>query len=331
MMSFRRFSVWTAIPLVGALIGVTGCGGETGSTKPTDPTEEAAQAVTADKAAAADTHADRPDGPRGHGGPGGPEHLLMAALHDLDLTAAQKTTIQAAMDKLTPPERGERGDRGLRDGAAFTALSAGVRAGKIDTAAVLASVGAPDHGPGARGAEIATALQTLHDTLTKEQRRALVDGMAKRMAEHGPPPDMGDRDRDHDHDRGPEGGPLGHMLSGLSLTDAQRTSIDSALAAQRPAAGDRDAMKKQFEARGTAMKAKMETFATDSFDAKAFVAPPADAPQGAMMHPIARMVNELAVVVPLLTPAQRETLAAQLEKGPPMGGPGEHEHGRGGR
>ena len=79
------------------------------------------------------------------------------------------------------------------------------------------------------------------------------------------------------------------------------------------------------------MKAKMETFATDSFDAKAFVAPPADAPRGAMMHPIARMVNELAVVVPLLTPAQRETLAAQLEKGPQMGRPGEHEHGRGGR
>lgn len=62
MMSFRRFSVWTAIPLVGALIFVPGCGGETGSTKPSDPTEEAAQAVTADKAAAADTHADAPMG-----------------------------------------------------------------------------------------------------------------------------------------------------------------------------------------------------------------------------------------------------------------------------
>jgi Spy/CpxP family protein refolding chaperone len=323
MMSFRRLGFLTAIPLVGALLGVTGCGGDTASGKATDPTEEAAQGITQDKTvAAADTRADRPDGPRGHG-PGGPEHLLMAALHELDLTAAQKTTIQAAMDKLTPPARGERG---LRDGAAFTALSAGVRAGKIDTQAVFAGVGAPDRGFAARGPEIATALDTLHATLTKEQRRALVDGMAKRMAEHGPPDLERGHDRDHDHG-GPEGGPLGHLLSALSLTAAQQASIDSALAAQRPAAVDHDAMKKQFEARGALMRARMESFAADTFDARAFVAPPADAPQGAMMHPLARMVNELAVVVPLLEPAQRETLAAMLEKGPPGG----REHGPGPR
>jgi Spy/CpxP family protein refolding chaperone len=328
MMSFRRLSVWTAIPLLGALLGVTGCGADTASAKATDPTEEAAQGLATDKAAA-DTRADRPEGPRGHG-PGGPEHLLMAALHELDLTAAQKTTIQAAMEKLAPPARG---DHGPRDTAAFTALSAGIRAGKIDTAAVLAGTGAPGSGPDARLADVATALSTLHATLTKEQRRALVDDMAKRMAEHGPPPGgaPGDKgDRDHGPG-GPEGGMLGHLLGDLSLTDAQRTSIDSALAAQRPAAGASDAMKQKFEARGAAMKAKMETFAADSFDAKAFVAPPADAPQGAMMHPMARMVNDLAVVVPLLTPAQRETLAAQLEKGPPMGGPGGHERGPGAR
>jgi Spy/CpxP family protein refolding chaperone len=336
MMSFRRFRVWTAIPLVGVLIGVTGCGADTGSTKPPSPTDEAAQAVAPEKAVAADARADRPDGPRGHG-PGGPDHLLMAALHELDLTDAQKTTIQAAMDKLAlpaRPARGERGDHGPRDTAAFTTLAAGVRAGKIDTATLLA--GAPDRGPEARGAEVATALQTLHATLTKEQRRALVDSMAKRMADHGPPdgappPDKGDRDHDREHGPGgPEGGPMGHLLGGLSLTAAQRTSIDAALAAQRPAAGDRDAMKKQFEARGAQMRARMESFASDTFDAKAFVAPPADAPQGAMMNPMARMVNELAVVVPLLDATQRETLAAQLEKGPPapmMGRPG----GRGAR
>jgi Spy/CpxP family protein refolding chaperone len=339
MMSFRRLSVWTAIPLLGALLGVTGCGADTASAKATDPTEEAAQGLATDKAAA-DTRADRPEGPRGHG-PGGPEHLLMAALHELDLTAAQKTTIQAVMEKLAPPARG---DHGPRDTAAFTALSAGIRAGKIDTAVVLAGIGAPGSGPDARLADVATALSTLHATLTKEQRRALVDGMAKRMAEHGPPPgapppDMGDRDRDHGPgpDHGPgfdhDGGPLGHMLSGLSLTAAQRTSIDTALAAQRPAMGDRDAMKKQFEARGAQMRARMESFASDTFDAKAFVAPPADAPQGAMMHPLARMVNELAVVVPLLDPAQREALAVQLEKGPGgmMGPPGGREHGPGAR
>ena len=132
----------------------------------------------------------------------------MAALHDLDLTAAQKTTIQAAMDKLAPPARGERGPR---DGAAFTALSAGVRAGKIDTAAVLASLGAPDHGPGARGAEIATALQTLHDTLTKEQRRALVDGPSLRgSSSRASGPRRGARAADRARRRRDHRGPAGH-------------------------------------------------------------------------------------------------------------------------
>jgi Spy/CpxP family protein refolding chaperone len=331
MMSFRRFRVWTAIPLVGALIGVTGCGADTGSTKPTDPTEEAAQGLVQNKTVAADTGAARPDRPRGHG-PGGPDHLLTAALHELDLTAAQKTTIQAAMEKLAPPGRGEHGPR---DSAAFTALSAGVRAGKIDTAAVLAGIGASDRGPAERSAAVASALSTLHATLTKEQRRALVDGMAKRMADHGPlpgapSPDKGERDHGGP---GRDGGPLGHLLGGLSLTDAQRTSIDSALAAQRPTAVDREAMKKQFEARAAGMRARLETFAADTFDATAFVAPPTDAPQGGMMHPLARMVNQLAVVVPLLQPAQRETLAALLEKGPSafMGPLGRHERGPGAR
>lgn len=323
MMSFRRWSVVFVLPFAGALAGLSGCSAETGSAKSTDPTEEAAQPL--DTEGPGDARGHRPHGP------GGPEHLLMAALDELDLTAAQKTTIQAAMDKLAPP--GPK-DRGPRDSSAFTALSAGVRAGKIDSAAVLAGIGAPDRGPESRSAEVASALQTLHATLTKEQRRALIDGMAKRMAEHGPPPgapppDMADRDRGRGRGPGPgpEGGPLGHMLSGLSLTDAQRTSIDSALAAQRPAAVDHEAMKKQFEARGAEMRARLESFAADTFDAKAFVTPPADAPAGRPMHPLARMVNELAVVVPILEPAQRETLAALLEKGPPMGPPGGHERG----
>jgi hypothetical protein len=71
------------------------------------------------------------------------------------------------------------------------------------------------------------------------------------------------------------------------------------------------------------MRARLESFAADSFDAQAFVAPPADAPQGRPMQPLARMVNELAVVVPLLEPAQREALAALLEKG----SPGAHARG----
>ena len=324
MVSFRRSSVWTALSLVGALIGVAGCSGETGATKPSDPTEEAAQGLTPESGVANDRH----DGPRGRRpGPGGPDHLLMAALHELDLTAAQKTTIQGALDTLAAGPK----DHGPRDRAAFAPIIEGVRAGKIDVATVLPRLAAPDRGPEGRGAAFATALQTLHTTLTKEQRRALVDSMAKRMAEHGPPTDMGERGRGHGP--GPEGGPLGHMLSGLSLTAAQRTSIDSALAAQRPAPVDREGMKKEFEARGAEMRTRLESFAADTFDAKAFLTPPTDARGLGPMNPMARMVNELAVIVPILDASQRETLAAQLEKGPPapMGPRGGPDHGRGAR
>jgi len=341
MVSFRRSSVWTALSLVGALIGVAGCSAEAG-TKASDPTEEAAQGLTAEGALANDDAKDRHDGPRGHrpGGPGGPDHLLMAALHELDLTAAQKTTIQGALEKLAPGPK----DHGPRDQAAFAPIIAGVRAGKIDVATVLPKLGAPDRGPEGLRAEVATASQTLHTTLTKEQRRALVDSMSKRRADRRPPPgappqgapppdEKGERGRGPGVGPGPEGGPLGHMLSGLSLTAAQRTSIDSALAAQRPAPVDREAMKKEFEARGAEMRTRLEGFAADTFDAKAFLTPPADARVGGPMNPMARMVNELAVVVPILDATQRETLAAQLEKGPPAsmrphGGP---DHGRGAR
>ena len=340
MVSLRRFHVLAALPLVGALFGISGCGGDTGATKPSDPTEEAADSLTQaqDKAAPTDC-ADGARGQRPPPGGGGPDHLLMAALHEFDLvlTDAQKATIEGLLAKSAPGAR----ERGPQDRVALTALTESVRAGKIDAAAVLARIGASDRGPDAHRADAANALQVLHTTLTKEQRRTLVDSMTARMAEHGPPPGKGERGpeeaRGPGRDHGPggerfgKGGPLGHMLDGLSLTAAQRTSIDAALAAQRPAAVDHEAMKKGFEAMKTEMSARLESFASDSFDAKAFLAPPAGAPQGGPMHPLARMVNELAVVVPLLDSTQRETLAAQLEKGPPMGRPGGHERGPGAR
>jgi Spy/CpxP family protein refolding chaperone len=343
MVSLRRLQLLTALPVVVAFFGITGCGGDTASAKASDPTEEAAQALTQgqDNAAPTDCAADGARGQRPPPGGGGPDHLLMAALHELTLTDAQKSTIEGLLAKNGPGAR----EHGPQDRVALTALTESVRAGKIDAAAVIAKIGANDRGPDAHLAETASALQTLHTTLTKEQRRALVDSMTARMADHGPPPGAPPQDkgaRGPDGARGPrdhgpggpggerfgKGGPLGHMLDGLSLTDAQRTSIDSALAAQRPAAPDHEAMKKGFEAMKTEMSARLESFAADTFDAKAFLAPPANAPQGKpMMHPMARMVNELAVVVPLLDATQRETLAAQLEKGPPMGPPGGRERG----
>ena len=65
----------------------------------------------------------------------------------------------------------------------------------------------------------------------------------------------------------------------------------------------------------TAMDAKLQSFKSDSFDAKAFVAPPANAPK--IGGPADHMAKELSAVVSVLTPAQREKLAQKIEQGPP--------------
>ena len=203
----------------------------------------------------------------------------------------------------------------------MAALVRGVRAGKVDAAAVMAEV--ETSGPSAeQRATVEEALRTLHATLTQEQRRELVDAIAK----HGPdkrggPPggdDHGPRGRGpHDGAHGPggRGGPLGHLLEGIELTDAQRASIDQALAADQGERPDREAMKQHHEAFHAQMKARLEAFASEAFDAKAFATPLEGA--GPPREHVARMVDDMSRVVPILDAAQRETLASRLEKGPP--------------
>jgi Spy/CpxP family protein refolding chaperone len=314
-MSSLRWRMWSALPLLGALAGVAGCG-ESGSTKAPEAVEGTAQALSQESQGAPGHEVEGPLGSRARPpfarpGPGGPELLLVAALHELELTKAQTAAIRGALDTALADRR----EHGPRDRAPFTALAAGVRAGTIDAPSVLAKVGGESRGAEEPGAAVAGALQTLHATLTKEQRRALMDAVAKRMEEHGAL-------------RGPRGGhvghegPLGQLLEGLHLTDRQRAAIDRAL---EPTTADHEAMKKRFEALHAEMRARIEGFAADAFDAKAFVAFPEGADAVGPWQHIERMVKDLAVVVPVLEPAQREALAALLEKGPPapMGHPGE--------
>jgi Spy/CpxP family protein refolding chaperone len=323
MMSTRRFGISLVLPLA-ALLGAVGCQGAPGSSTSSEPVASGEQALAqpakATGNAAAQTPAARElgDGPMArHGrpmGPPAPEHLLFAALRELDLTPAQKSAIQAAL-----PPRPERPDHGPAR-AAFAALAAGVRAGSVDPAAVVATVDGADGGFAEHQAAAATALDTLHAALTKEQRRTLVDAMEKRMAEHGPmaehagPPPGTRAGRSH------RGGPMGELLAGLDVSDAQRASIEKALEAERPAPPDADAMKKRAEAMRGELRARLESFVDDAFDAKAFVSPPAGGlGHGGPKQHLERMAKDVAIVVPLLEPAQREALAVKLEKGPPMG------------
>jgi len=327
--------------LVGALASlIVGCGSE-GSTAPaSEGVEKAPLAVGAsdstegDKAKDDDGRREGRHGMRGgrHGWGHGPDHLLRAALKELDLSDAQKTAIKGAIDGLHEG----RGDHPKKDPAVFAALAEGVRAGSIDKAAIEAKIGKQADGIEEHRARLASALSTLHATLTKEQRRALVDAMAAKMEEKGARKgnvegQKGDDDDDHEGrgfkgdrggwgGKGMKGGPLGHMLSDLDLTAEQQAQIDKV--ANRPSEADRADKKEAFEAMRAERKAKLETFAADSFDAKAFLAGDAKKGMGPQAH-LDRMVTSLAAIVPVLTPAQRNELADKLEKGPM----GKHERG----
>jgi Spy/CpxP family protein refolding chaperone len=346
MMKSRWSKLSGVLVLVGALAGATGCSsGENASPAPSsEDVAKAPLAEGASKAAAGDKERDgKREGARGkrggkHGFGHGSDNLLRAALHELELSDAQETAIKGALEKL----REERGEH-PRDAAWHAALAEGVRAGSIDKAAVEAKLAKMEGGFEEHRARMAEALTTLHATLTKEQRRELVDAVASKMEEKGARGPKGDGegrrgkgDGERDGHRGPKGerggwgdhgmkgGPLGHMLRDLNLTDEQRSKIDKALEASRPSEGDVEEKKEAFEARRAEMKTRLEGFAADSFDAKAFLA--GDVKKGNHKNPRAhldRMVTSLSAILPILTPAQRTSLAERLEKGP-MGKP---EHG----
>jgi hypothetical protein len=287
------------IPLFGLLATLAACSGQA----QTDGTAQTNNAVA--NASQSDKHA--------FGRPmmGGPGMLVFAALHEpsLELTDAQRTTIQAAADSIAPkgPPAGAQ--------AHASALAAAVRAGKVDVATLSPKMEiAPSE---EHKTALVKALTTVHQTLTKEQRVALVAAVAKHQGKHGDgPKGEGPKHEGMKHEGGAHFGPM-RMLEGLDLTKDQEAAIQKELEANKPAKpteAEREAMKAQHEAMKKELDARLQTFASDTFDANAFVAPIANAPKAAPHGD--RFVADLAAIVPLLTPAQREKLATKLEKGP---------------
>ena len=97
MFKSRWSKVLGILPLVGALAGLSGCN---------EPQSTDDEATDVGPSELAGTPAKDAKGPKGehrmHGG--GPAMLLVSALHELDLTDAQKATLQAELDALKPDE-----------------------------------------------------------------------------------------------------------------------------------------------------------------------------------------------------------------------------------
>lgn len=309
MFSFRTVS---AVSILGLLVTIAGCSGAAESNSGADTT---GTVRAQDSVAAQGGRRFGKGGPR-HGGPrGGGDMLVGAALHEpsVNLTADQKTTLVAAL-KADRPAKPDFDSAAAKTRS--TALAAGIRSGNID--ASLVTPPKPDFA--AMQANKVKLLTTLHDTLTADQRQALVTAIQTRAAEHdgdrkGPGGEKGAKG-------GPrgEGGPMGGLLKDLNLTQAQKDQIKTKLEANRPAKPT-DAQiaqrKAQHEAMKTQRDAKLQSFVGASFDANAFVAPPAGAKPPQMGERGDHFAKELQAIVSVLDGTQREALAKKIEAGPP--------------
>lgn len=299
MMSFRAL---TTVSLLGLLVTLAGCSAESAQSGQgtTDTANQASVATDTTATSTAQNGGPQLRGPHG----GGPDMLLFAALKEpsLSLTDAQRATIQSAIDANKP-------QGGAFDKGKVTALAAGIRAGNVDATQLQGPTAAD---MAAHQAAHAKAISTLHDTLSADQRKALVAAVQAKMA-NGP---QGEGHMGH----GPKDGmgPMSHLTADLDLTPAQQDAIKAKLQANRPAAPT-DAEKAQFKAQHEAMKAQMQTklasFTADNFDATAFVTPPAGA-KGPMAGHADHFAQELSIITSVLEPAQREKLAQKIEAGP---------------
>lgn len=295
----KRFirPVVAPLALFVGVVASTGCG----ASPDPDPTAASAQALNAPAGAATEA----PGRPHMRGR-GGPMAIFHEALSELDLSTDQKAKIQTAFED-AKPERGENREQGK---AVFTEIADGVRAGKVDEAAIQKKLEAlaAEHADGP--AKMATAFQTLHDTLTADQRAKLVATIKAKMEAH----ERGEGGRHEAHGPPPEGaGPP--FLHGIELRDDQRTKIDQALA---DAGLSKPEGRPRFEDMRDKMKASLDAFASDKFDAKATFTSMGPGPAD---H-VGKLAKALAVVVPLLDDAQRAKLADNLAEGPmgPMRG-----------
>lgn len=322
-----------AVPVLGVVVALAGCSAETG----TNGSVENPNAVQGSSQASTEGSSASAEGPRR--GPGGPDFLVQAVLReDIGLTAEQRTTIQSILDssRPTPPaNRGEKAEHPQPDATKTAALAAAIRTGNVE--GLKASMPAPDAAKIAEHeakmkehmkehqAKVAAALTKLHDTLTAEQRTKLVDAVIAKA------PKQGERPEGHKgpHAQGPhghEGGPMGGLLQGIELTQAQKDALKAKMEAKasqvraaRPSEEQIAKMKAAHATMKASFDAKLQSFKGDSFDASAFVTPPEGAfgPRPGMAgHDPKRMNEELSTIVSILDANQREILAKKIEAGP---------------
>ncbi len=293
-------------PALLAVFALAACEGVPGTTE--SDSEEVDQAAEPVQQAADPEAAEKHEkGDRAHKrhGRGGPDSLIHSALELDGLSAAQTESIKGLLERRDPPK-----DREGEPGAAafFAELAKQVRAGKVDVSSLPAQPEPKDYA--GKHAAFAERLQKLHGILSADQRQALVAEVQAKEPTLGGRPPKADADHDGPRGKGHKKGGLGKLLFGLDVTDEQRDKIEAALA-QAGLSRDKADFKGKHEAMKAQRDAMLQAFAQDGFDAKTALTPPKD--KGLHLN---KMAESMAVVVPLLTAEQRETLAERIEQGP---------------
>ena len=243
-------------------------------------------------------------GPRRGGGMRGrgPAGALFREAGALELAEDKRKKLDEIETTLRPQAPG--GDReSMRE--MHTTMVDGIKAGKIDAAAVKKHTDELEKQAQARREREAEALNNLHSLLDPAQRKTVVEKVRSRQVDAPKRPDRPDRPKPS----------LERWTKDLGLDAEQEKKIQAVMEKRKPPARDPEARKKQTET-------LLAAFEKDSFDAKTLELgqPPRK------MSDMAAHMNE---VLAILTPAQREKLAASLQRGPGMGRPHPGALGRG--
>jgi len=262
--------------------------------------------------------------------------LFVTSLDSLELTAEQKTTVEAlkadfAKHAEVPKEPREK---------LQTDVAAGVTAGKLDKAKIDADIRALSAAVAATQPALQDDMNRLHKALTPEQRKKLIETArekGKEMHEHGMamhghdhehggpehahehgdkgPEHMhehGDKGPEHMHEHGDKGmweGPLAKLTEELSLTPEQSTKLKAKVEAL--VKSEQATMKDKMMATAKHLDAVGTAFQTDKFDAKK-AGVGTQAPD--LVASIAKSrVAFVEAVLSVLTPEQRPKFLAHVQ------------------
>lgn len=227
----------------------------------------------------------------------GHQRKLMKLMKKLDLRADQRVAVESLAKDM---KRKAKPLRKLRK-QAMAQVAAGVRAGKIDQAAVEALIQQAKTQAKALKPDFLTSLNKLHAILDPQQRAQLVQIIKEKKQK-----------RFHKF-RGKHRGKMKKMAKKLNLTEDQKDQIKAAMHTQfSQFKKDRPAMRGKWKQRRADAVAAAAAFTSDSFDARSlalFKKGP-----GMVAHKGKRMIALSEAVLPMLTDAQREKLATIIEK-----------------